>query len=226
MPSGPPRTIRPGSQRPRSTARLAGLELDHVLIAVAGLDDGARGVETRLGLASVAGGRHAGFGTANRIVPLGDAYLELVAVADRARAAASVLGRWVAAAPSGGLLGWAVRTDDLGAVATRLGLSVADGSRTVPDGRVLRWRTAGLEQAAAEPYLPFFIEWAEGTEPPGHAAVTYPAGPAHIAGLRLSGDSERLSEWLGGHTLPIGISAGAPKLLGVSIAGPAGLVTL
>jgi hypothetical protein len=159
-------------------------------------------------------------------VPLGNAYLELVAVADPARATASVFGRWVAAAPPACPLGWAVRTHDLDAVAARLGLGVADGSRARPDGRILRWRTAGLEQAAAEPCLPFFIEWAQGTELPGHAAVTHPGGPARIAGLRLSGDSERLSEWLGGHTLPIGISAGAPMLLGVTIAGPTGLVTL
>jgi hypothetical protein len=202
------------------------LELDHVLIAVAGLDDAARDIETRLGLGSVAGGRHPGFGTANRIVPLGAAYLELVAVADPAQAAASVFGRWVAAAAPGSRLGWAVRTDDLDAVAARLGLGVADGSRTTPDGRELRWRTAGLEQAAAEPCLPFFIEWARGTQLPGHAAVTHPAGPARIAALRLSGDSERLSEWLGGHTLPIGISAGAPMLLGVTVAVATGLATL
>jgi hypothetical protein len=159
-------------------------------------------------------------------VPLGDAYLELVAVIDPAQAAASVFGRWAAAAPPGRPMGWALRTDDLDAVSTRLGLTVADGARAAPDGRVLRWRTAGLEQAAAEPCLPFFIEWAEGTEPPGRAAVRHPAGPARIAGLRLSGDPERLSEWLGGHTLPIAISAGAPMLLGLTIAGPEGLVTL
>ncbi len=159
-------------------------------------------------------------------MPLGDAYLELVAVTDPAQAAKSVFGRWVAVARPGGLLGWAVRTHDLAAVATRLGLGIADGARATPDGRVLRWRTAGLEQAAAEPCLPFFIEWAEGTEPPGHAAVRHPAGPARIAGLRLSGDPERLAEWLGGHTLPIAISAGAPMLLGLTIAGPEGLVTL
>ena len=66
----------------------------------------------------------------------------------------------------------------------------------------------------------------QGTELPGHAAVRHPAGPARIAGLRLSGDPERLAEWLGGHTLPIAISAGAPMLLGLTIAGPEGLVTL
>ena len=46
------------------------MELDHVLIAVAELEAAAREIEGRYGLTSVEGGRHAGWGTANRIVPL------------------------------------------------------------------------------------------------------------------------------------------------------------
>lgn len=45
---------------------LAQLEVDHVLIAVGDLALGAREIEKRYGLASVEGGRHAGWGTANR----------------------------------------------------------------------------------------------------------------------------------------------------------------
>jgi Glyoxalase-like domain len=37
-------------------------------------------------------------GTANRIVPLGEAYLALVAVVDESDAADSVFGQWVAGA--------------------------------------------------------------------------------------------------------------------------------
>ena len=57
------------------------MELDHVLIAVADLAAAAREIEARHGLASIDGGRHPAWGTANRIVPLGDSYLELVALA-------------------------------------------------------------------------------------------------------------------------------------------------
>ena len=63
------------------------LQIDHVLIAVADLADVAREIEARYGLASVEGGRHPGWGTANRIVPLGETYLELIAVVDEAEAA-------------------------------------------------------------------------------------------------------------------------------------------
>jgi Glyoxalase-like domain len=74
-----------------------------------------------LGLDVVAGGRHEGLGTHNRIVPLGGAYLELLAVADAAQAAASPIGRAVAAAD--GLMGWAVAVPDADAEAAWLGPS-------------------------------------------------------------------------------------------------------
>jgi Glyoxalase-like domain len=140
------------------------VELDHALIAVADLAAAARELEARHGLTSVEGGRHPGYGTANRIVPLGDSYLELVTVADESEAARSPFGSWVARVQSvrGRPLGWAVRTHGLDAVARRLELTIRVGSRTTRSGAVLRWRLAGLERAAAEPSLPIVIEWAQG----------------------------------------------------------------
>ena len=63
------------------------VELDHVLIAVTELESAGEAFEERFGLASVEGGRHPAWGTANRIVPLGSSYLELVGVVDKAVAA-------------------------------------------------------------------------------------------------------------------------------------------
>ena len=53
---------------------------------------------------------------------------------DVAEAAVAPFGHWITAALPGRPIGWAVRTDDLGAVATRLGLTVHPGSRLTPDG--------------------------------------------------------------------------------------------
>jgi hypothetical protein len=162
------------------------------------------------GLASIEGGRHPGWGTANRIVPLGDAYLELVAVVDEAEAAQSAFGRWVAGAPEGPL-GWAVRTDRLDEVAARLGLAVSDGSRVRRDGRLIQWRLAGVDEAAAEPCLPFFIEWAPGTTLPGHGHE------GRIDGLELVGDAARLRDWLGDHDLPITVRSGPPAVAAIDV---------
>jgi len=192
---------------------------------VADIRGAARAIEARHGLASVEGGRHPGWGTANRIVPLGDAYLELVAVADDAEAAQSPFGRWVAGARPG-LLGWAVRTRDLDAVARRLGLTVTPGSRATRGGRILRWRLAGIEQAAAEPALPFFIEWGAGTPLPGRSAADHAAGRATIERLDLDGDADRLAAWLGGHELPIAVRAGPPAVTRVALAGAGGEIAL
>ncbi|HUZ87714.1 MAG TPA: VOC family protein [Candidatus Baltobacterales bacterium] len=121
------------------------MELDHVLIAVANLSTAGRAIEEHHGLVTVEGGHHAAWGTANRIVPLGDSYLELVAVVDHARASESTFGRWVAAGASGAgqPLGWAVRTSRLAQIARRLDIPVHAGSRATSGGQHLRWRVDG-----------------------------------------------------------------------------------
>ena len=174
------------------------------------------------------GGRHPGYGTANRIVPLGDCYLELVTVADEAEAARSPFGSWVARSLSGRgrLLGWAVRTDELDDVARRLDLAITAGSRATGGGETLRWRVAGIEHAAAEPSLPFFIEWAPGTPLPGHAPARHPAGAVRVAELRLDGDADRVHDWLGAERLPITVRTGPPAPAGIVLAGPAGEIVV
>jgi Glyoxalase-like domain len=204
------------------------LELDHVLIAVADLAAAGREMEARHGLASVEGGRHPGWGTANRIVPLGAAYLELVAVVDEAEAAQSAFGSWVARTSPGLAkpLGWAVRTNELDEVARRLGLVVTAGSRVTRGGQLLRWRLAGIEQAAAEPSIPFFIEWGPGTPFPGEAPASHRAPGVQITKLQLAGDADRLAAWLGAHRLPTSVHPGTPAVTSIILTGATGEIVL
>jgi hypothetical protein len=202
------------------------IELDHVLIAAADLNAVGRQFDAHYGLSSVAGGRHPGWGTANRIVPLGDTYLELVAVVEPDEAAGSHFGRWVGAAPSGRPLGWAVRTQKLDLIAGRLGLAVTTGSRRRDDGLLLRWRLAGMEQAIADPALPFFIEWGDGTPLPGRAEADHRDGPLRIDHVRLTGDADRLEDWLGAHSLPISVRSGPPAVNGVVLAGASNRIAI
>ena len=93
--------------------------LDHVIYGTADLDAAQRRME-QLGLTVVPGGVHEGQGTHNRIVPLGETYIELMAISDPAEAADHPFGHRVrdAIAKGDGLIGWAVRVVD-GAPAVR-----------------------------------------------------------------------------------------------------------
>ncbi len=104
------------------------LAVDHVIVVVHDLDAAARRYDKQLGLGSVAGGRHAEHGTGNRIVPLGDSYIELMAVVDRDEAASSSLGSWVERRLGEAPVALCLRTDDIEAAAESTGsISAATG---------------------------------------------------------------------------------------------------
>ena len=196
------------------------LWLDHVVFAVRDLDEAAVRFRGEFGLDSTEGGRHERWGTANRIVPLGDQYLELVAAVDTAAAAETGFGRGVLerAAGGGGWLTIAAVADDLDAVASRLGIEVDSGSRTRPDGESIRWRMAGLDDPRREPWMPFFLTWDVTNELyPGRARAGHGVRATGIAWVEEGGDAERLRTWLGGDELPIRVTDGERGIRGVAI---------
>jgi len=201
------------------------LRLDHVVYAVRDLDEAAVRFREELGLDSGVGGRHERWGTANRIVPLGDQYLELVAVVDDAAASANRFGRDVLerAASGGGWLTIAAAADDIEKVASRLGLDVGTGARTRPDGEVVRWRMAGLEDPRRDPCMPFFLTWDVPVElHPGRSRAGHGVRAEGIAWVEVHGDAERLRTWLGGDELPIRVTDDEPGIHRVAISTPDG----
>jgi len=163
------------------------LALDHLVVAARTLEGGAAWLEARLGVAPVAGGKHAGMGTHNLLLSLGPgAYLEIIAIDPQAPAPARP--RWfslddpamrarLAKAP--GLAHWVVRTGDLAAARASLGERV--GEVLDLERGDYRWRIGVpadglLPEGGAFPTL---IEW-QGDR---HPAATLPD-----AGCRL--------EWL------------------------------
>ena len=185
------------------------LRLDHVVFAVPDLDEAAVRFREAFGLDSTEGGRHERWGTANRIVPVGDQYVELVAAVEETAAARTGFGRGVLQLASGGG-GWftiAAVAEDLDAVAARLGLEIGSGSRTRPDGEILRWRSAGLDDPRREPWMPFFLAWDVPEElHPARARAGHGVRAQGIAWVEVGGDAERLREWLGGEVLPIRVA--------------------
>lgn len=181
------------------------LAFDHVVIAVKSFESAAQTLRETTGLEARPGGRHTGHGTGNWIAPLGSTYLELMSVVDAEEAAASPLGRAVlSAADHNAVFALCLRTDDIGAVADRLGLTAMTMNRVTPDGEELRWRLAGLEEAMTDG-LPFFIQW--DTE-------VHPSAGGDVAGLmtwvEVGADPANLDAWLGDHSLDVRPVSGRP----------------
>jgi hypothetical protein len=205
------------------------LWIDHVILGVHDLEVAGQRMLDQYGLASVPGGRHPGWGTGNRIIPLGEDYVELMAVLDRREAEASFVGRSLLDRVADGdrLVGWCVGTNDIDGAAARLGLEVGSGSRVRPDGVVVRWRFVGAEVALKRRCLPFFISW-EGPRDlhPSRAMVEHRVVPHGISWIEVSGSSSELREWLGGEELPLRVVDGPEDLIAAGIATDAGEVTL
>lgn len=177
------------------------MQIDHVIYATADLGAAAEHIERDLGLPVLAGGRHDGIGTHNRIVPLGVGYLELLAVADPEEAAGSDLGRAVRdriEAVGDGLMGWAVAVADVEPVAERLGTSVSTIAR-----QGLSANLAGLAESMRDPFLPFFI-----TRDPGVPNPALGSNAGGITWIEVAGDRDRLTDWLGGAGLPVRVVEG------------------
>ena len=185
--------------------------LDHVIVCVSDLMDAAGNYMAKYGLQSVEGGRHRGHGTANRIVPLGDWYLELIAVVDPVEAAASELGTWVtdrAGRPGADAL--CLRPDDFERRVEDLGLEPVTMDRTTPEGHILEWRLAGLGLAVAHG-LPFFIHW---DMPPGlhPGRIEVPGQAVWNATVVVYSDDGRLQSWVSQADHRVQSAAGPPQV--------------
>jgi hypothetical protein len=145
------------------------LHFDHVQIAVAALDVAADEFAKRYGLIAQDGGRHPGRGTANMIIPLGDSYLELIAVVDGSEARSFATSMRVQRALESGrtFAAWAARTEDMERTTASLAPQEGspsppemwDGRRRRPDGQELSWKSAELTPQGDFSALPFLIEW-------------------------------------------------------------------
>jgi catechol 2,3-dioxygenase-like lactoylglutathione lyase family enzyme len=141
------------------------LGIDHLVIAVSDPDAAADALTATLGLTAGSGGRHDRLGTFNRLVWLGDSYLELIGVFDADLARASWVGRPTTDAlhAGGGLATWAIATDAIDADVARLRETGSDlaqpiaGERVRPDRGVVRWRLSASPSLAPDA-PPFLIE--------------------------------------------------------------------
>ena len=175
------------------------LGIDHLVIACADPDAAAADLERDVGLLPGGGGRHEALGTFNRLVWLGDTYLELIGVFDRTLAERSWIGGPTVRAldAGGGLATWAVATDDIVGDVARLnagGAGLAEpiaGERGRPDGAMVRWRLSVPRELGPErpPFLiehdPGAAEWSP-DERAARATEVHPVGaPVRLETLEL-----------------------------------------
>ena len=165
------------------------LALDHIAISATTLEAGAAWVEKALGVPLAGGGKHPHMGTHNRLLSLGDLYLEVIATDPSAPNPA--WPRWFDLDQFRGpprLTNWICRTDDLDAA---LAAAPGDtGTATDLTRGDYRWRFA-IPATGKLPYddcFPALIQW-QGDLHPAKALrdhgvrltrleITHPLAPA------------------------------------------------
>ncbi|HEY8871320.1 MAG TPA: VOC family protein [Candidatus Limnocylindrales bacterium] len=193
------------------------LGIDHLVIATPDPDAAAEDMGRALGLKASGGGRHEALGTFNRLIWLGDSFVELIGVFDRGLAKGSWTGRPTlqALASGAGLATWAIATDDIerdSAALRSLGSDLQpalSGQRARPDGRVVQWRFA-LPPTLGPSTPPFLIEHdataAEWTAADrlARAAEVHPiGGPVRLEVLEIPVDD--FSQSIQGFTRTVGL---------------------
>jgi hypothetical protein len=148
-------------------------QIDHLVIAARNLEEGSEYLFGTLGIRPQEGGEHAGQGTHNRVLRLGeDCYLEVIAINPRAPKPSHL--RWFELDSEAMqerlrrkplLLTWAVRTDRIEELADRS--IVPLGSVTPMSRDNLRWRLTLTEDGRLPSggILPFLIQWDETVHP-------------------------------------------------------------
>ncbi len=190
------------------------LTLSQVIYGVQDLDVATKQIESQ-GFTVIDGGFHSGLGTANRIVPLGDAYFEILGIVNRQEALRNPFGAALFHQIQQGnrLVRWSLRTDNISEVASARGLTPENRSRLRPDGTLLTWKAAGLSLSLAEGWLPFFMQWDDPAHYPGSLPVHHAVQFHGIAWLEITPrDPLQLQQWLGTAQIPLRFIDGTPGI--------------
>jgi len=134
---------------------------DHIIIGVNNLEQAATIFSQQLGLAVSGGGIHPSGGTANRIIVIGDTYLELIAIRTPAEAQQSMIERL---AKDSGYLNFAIASDDIqadSAAMVQRGVHIIGptaGQLRSDDGRSRGWSRVDIERPELAQRYPFIIQ--------------------------------------------------------------------
>lgn len=205
------------------------IRLDHLVLAADSLDEGARWLEARLGVAPMAGGQHLGWGTHNRLMQLGgQTYLELIAPdpgqpapsgprpfdmdSEESRAARAARPR---------LVHFVLRTSDIEQASRALGALAAPVIRMTRGN--LQWRLAlarGFVHGVG--VQPTLIQW----DTPDIPAKTLPDCGVTLEALTVTGSERELAPLRGLADARVVLHEGSVPGLAARLQGPAGQLLL
>ncbi len=160
--------------------------LDHIIIGVKDLDAATEIFRDKLGLTPSGGGVHATGGTANRIIVIGDTYLELIAVRTPSEAQASIVERL---AKGEGYLNFVLSSNSMQADSEAMkarGVSLIGpekGSLKAEDGRVRSWLRTNIERPDLTQQYPFLIQHDSTGEERRSRLAGWTTPPAHPLGV-------------------------------------------
>ena len=163
------------------------IALDHIIIGVNDLEQAEAVFSQQLGLAVSGGGIHPSGGTANRVIVIGDTYLELLTVRTAAEAQQSMLERL---AKGDGYLNFVLSSNDIAAdsaAMARRGVPVFGphaGQLKAANGRVRGWSRTDVEHPDLTQHYPFLIQHDSAGEERRFRLAGWSAPPEHPLGAK------------------------------------------
>lgn len=160
--------------------------IDHIIIGVHDLDKAAAQFGQKLGLLASGGGIHPSGGTANRIIVIGDTYLELIAMRVLDEVQQSMVDRL---AKGEGYLNVALASDNIeaeGKAMRERGISIigpTPGELRSADGRSRGWSRIDVEQPVLAQRYPFLIQHDSAGEERRYRLAGWATPPEHPLGV-------------------------------------------
>lgn len=200
------------------------MHLDHLAVVAADLDTGCAWLEDRLGVSLQPGGRHPVFGTHNRLLGMGDIYLEVIAPDPEATPRRA---RWFGldhAPPEPRLGNWLCRVDDIAAALARSPSGA--GAPVALTRDALTWQIAvpddgSLPLGAA---WPTFLQWGAGVR---HPAESLPDSGCRLDQLEIRHpDADAIDAALSLGDRRVVFRGGGPSGLSARISTPSGPVSI
>lgn len=145
--------------------------IDHLIFAAPTLEEGMDKIENLLGIRPIIGGQHQGRGTHNALLALEDIYFEVIAPDPLQLEVARPLWMKTDQAMRPHLWTWAAGHTNL------LGLEkiaqehqipigeVRSGTRTQPNGNILKWQLTEPILDNENGIMPFFLNWGDTVHP-------------------------------------------------------------